>query len=376
MKVAFFSNFLNHHQVAFSDEMYKLLGGDYAFVATLPPDQEKLKGGGDYSRKRPYCICAYEGGENLIRAHVIALDYDVVLLGGDSMPFALTRSRTDKLTFEVAERWLKRGWRSLLSPRLLKWQWYYHTRYAHLPWYKLCSGAFAASDDARMFTYRNRCFRWGYFTKVEKFDSKRVSSGTGIVPRLIWCGRMIDWKHPEAAVFLAERLKDGHYHFHIDMYGDGVLLPQMKRLVRDLDLNSEVTFHGPVTNDVVNDAMRTGHLALLTSDRREGWGVVANEALSNGCLLVGSDEAGSVPYLIENGISGMVFRSRDWDDLFITVRKLLDDRAACEGIAENGYNRILNEWSPRTAAGRLVSLCDALLHDGSTPFLTGPCSEA
>ncbi len=34
MKITFYSNFLTHHQIPFSDEMQKLIGDGYKFVAT------------------------------------------------------------------------------------------------------------------------------------------------------------------------------------------------------------------------------------------------------------------------------------------------------------------------------------------------------
>ena len=59
MTFTFYSNFLNHHQVLIADELYRLLGEDFRFIATLPLDEKELKGGADYSN-RPYCILAGE----------------------------------------------------------------------------------------------------------------------------------------------------------------------------------------------------------------------------------------------------------------------------------------------------------------------------
>ena len=36
MKIAFFSNFLNHHQLPFCQEMIKILNDDFIFIATEP----------------------------------------------------------------------------------------------------------------------------------------------------------------------------------------------------------------------------------------------------------------------------------------------------------------------------------------------------
>ena len=45
VKVTFFSNFLNHHQLPFCIAMDRLTEGQFTFVATTPVPQERLKMG-------------------------------------------------------------------------------------------------------------------------------------------------------------------------------------------------------------------------------------------------------------------------------------------------------------------------------------------
>ena len=49
----------------------------------------------------------------------------------------------------------------------------------------------------------------------------------------------------------------------------------------------------------------------MTSNQEEGWGVVVNEAMNSGCVVIGSNLAGSVPYLIENGKNGLIYNCGD-----------------------------------------------------------------
>lgn len=41
---------------------------------------------------------------------------------------------------------------------------------------------------------------------------------------------------------------------------------------------------------------------------KKGWEAVANEAMSNGCVLAAADTIGSTPYLIKEGVTGFSFR--------------------------------------------------------------------
>ena len=42
MKVTFVSNYINHHQIPFSDALYERLGPDYCFVQTMPMEEERV----------------------------------------------------------------------------------------------------------------------------------------------------------------------------------------------------------------------------------------------------------------------------------------------------------------------------------------------
>ena len=44
-------------------------------------------------------------------------------------------------------------------------------------------------------------------------------------------------------------------------------------------------------------------------------GAVANESMSQGCVLVGSDAIGSIPFLVKHRQNGLVFRSCQVDSL-------------------------------------------------------------
>ena len=94
MTIAYFSNFINHHQVHLSDELYRLTGGNYYFVETLcMPDWLRKSGYQDYT-SRPYVIKAWEDKLQFDKAMALALESDVVLFGGvETLPFIKRRAK-------------------------------------------------------------------------------------------------------------------------------------------------------------------------------------------------------------------------------------------------------------------------------------------
>ena len=112
MIIAYFSNFLNHHQKLVADELASTEGIDYIFVETVPMYDWLKKGGyTDYSQVS-YVLRAWENEENRQKAIELAKTADVALFGGPEVLYleVIRAKNTDKISFEVSERWLKRGW--------------------------------------------------------------------------------------------------------------------------------------------------------------------------------------------------------------------------------------------------------------------------
>lgn len=387
MKLTFFWNYLNHHQVFIADAIYNLLGDNFLFVSTLARDEKELKGGMDYSN-RPYCILAAESEEAHRQAVLYAESSDVCVFGACSQEYAVIRAKRNphSLSFECGERWLKRGLLNVLSPVLRQWWLNYMRYYRKANFYKLCSSAFAAHDDELLGCYKGRHFKWGYFTKVDEefVEASNADVSTKGKVHILWCARFLLWKHPELVIELTAKLKEDGYDVAIDMYGDEPSTPsrntyprnQLLALINKLNVADIVTLIGNRPNSEILKAMQEGDIFLFTSDRLEGWGAVANESMSNGCVLVASDAIGSTHYLVKHKETGMIFRSCDLDSLYEQVKYLLDNPDVRRRISEAGRESMLKVWSPANAAKSLLQLIDDIQAGRETSITEGPCSKA
>ena len=380
MTIVFFSNFINHHQANVADELYRLTEGNYTFVELCPIYDWLLKGGYSNLSSRPYVLQAWKNQENMDKAITLLYNADVALFScPEAWKYEVLRAKTGKLTFDVSERWLKRGLLNLASPRLLKYFWYYHTVFAKHNVYKLCSSAFACNDHYKLHSFKNKCYKWGYFTKVDSnftVEALPDVSTSGTLHKLMWCARFLRWKHPEMPIQLAARLKAKNYKFKLAMYGSGVELEKTKRLAKSLGVDDVVSFMGNMPNEEILKVMRQHDIFLFTSDQNEGWGAVANEAMSNGCAIVASDSIGSIPFLVKDGENGCVFKSCDLDSLCNKVEYLLDNDSKRQSIAKNAYYTMRDIWSPRNAAMNFLKLVDDLQNSKGISIEEGPCSKA
>lgn len=391
MKLIFYSIILNNHQANVADELWRLLGEDYRFVELEKPNKADGKGGTEDYASRPYLIKAWASAEAWREAMRLSRTAECCVFSGlSALPFAKTRMAEGLLSFDMSERWMKRGWPNVLSPAIRKMvAAYWLGGWRKKPIFKLCNGAFVAGDQHSLNTYKGKCFKWGYFTKVEELDveASPYVSTPDTMP-LMWCSRYLKWKHPELPVLLAKRLKDKGHKFRIDMYGTGEILMKTKELSYALGVNDVVQFMGIMPNEQLLAEMRSHTIFLFTSDRNEGWGAVANESMANGCVPVVSNAIGSAPYLIQNGENGFMFRSaatntsfrnpdkKALDDLTEKVERLLTNKEMVRQMRRNAVATMRDLWSPRHAAQSLLQLIDDLQHGRETSIKDGPCSRA
>lgn len=388
MKLVFYTNYLNHHQVGLADELYHLLGEEFRFVATLPRNRKQMKGGLDYSM-RPYCILAAESENAKEEASSLAREADTCVFGACSQEYAVERAKMNPkcLSFEMGERWLKHGCLTIGSPVFRKWAWNYFRYFRKANFHKLCCSSFTAGDDIRLHAYRGKHYKWGYFTSVEEYFVKPSMQDVltkGNV-RILWCARFLLLKHPELVIQLAAKLKEDGYDFAIDMYGDEGHLAshdkvyprkKLEELIEKMGVEDVVTLKGSRPNSEILMAMKDGDIFLFTSDRLEGWGAVANESMANGCVLVASDAIGSTHYLVKHKETGMIFRSCDLDSLYEQVKYLLDNPDVRKQISEAGRESMIKLWSPANAAKSLLQLIEDIQAGYETSIVEGPCSIA
>lgn len=376
MTVTFISNYINHHQIPFSNACYELLGEEYHFIQTQPMEQERLSMG--WSREGEtlsYVLFLYEN-EEFCRKLIMESD---VLLAGWSGREDLVEERLNagKLTIRISERLYREGQWKMISPRGLFHKYKEHTRYRKKPAYLLCAGAYVASDFHLIHAYPGKMFKWGYFPEVrhyEKDELRKMKLSDGQI-HIVWAGRFIPLKHPEYMVMLAKSLK-GKTEFHIHMAGGGEMEEELKRLSREYDVENEITFYGFQRPEEVRSIMEKCQIHIFTSNHLEGWGAVVNEAMNSGCAVVANVQAGAVPYLIKHRENGMIYLEGSYEKMEEAVSFLLENPKEMERMGKNAYETITRLWNAPYAAGELLRMIKELKEGSFTPPKEGPLSPA
>jgi glycosyltransferase involved in cell wall biosynthesis len=374
--LVFISNYMNHHQRPFCEELYKRFGESFCFISLKDMSDERRSLGYTDMNHLPFVCSVSDGSITLEEAERLCMTCDVLLVGSAEDRWFTKRLKAGKITVKFSERFFRKGkglrhflWDLLSGMRHIR-------RFQKYPLYFLCASAYTARDVNRFANFRNRTFRWGYFPKASWHEDVNSMIRKKNANSLIWVARYLDWKHPEAAIYVAKRLLQDGYDFTLEMLGNGPLLEQTRNQVQDNGLADRVLVRGAVAVEEVRKRMEQSQIFLFTSDQNEGWGAVLNEAMTSCCAVVSSDAAGATNFLVSHEENGFVFPSGDWEALYKNVKRLLDDSALRERIAVNAYCTIHDQWNAEVAAERLCVWIDCL-KEGKNPnglFESGPCS--
>lgn len=366
MKITFVSNYINHHQIPLAEELYAALGEDYRFIQTEEMEEERVNMGWDsHTDNLPYLLKYYE--KEQVCKELIA-DSDIVVFGGtDDESYITERLKAHKPVIRCSERLYKEGQWKAISPRGLRKKYLDHTRYRNQPVYLLCAGAYVPSDFHIVRAYPGKMFMWGYFPPFVEYDIDELmeKKKANKVPRILWSGRFIDWKHPMDAVILAESLKKEGIAFEMVMVGGGAQENLLKEKIAAKGLEDVIRMTGFLNPDDVRKEMEQADIFLFTSDYKEGWGAVLNEAMNSGCAVVANVAAGSTMYLIDHIKNGYIYPNGNVKHMIKRVKHLLDRPILRERMGRNAYETMERIWNPKIAAEKLLDICKKIMGDES-----------
>lgn len=378
MTITFISNYINHHQIPFSNALYELLGEDYHFIQTQPMEAERLAmGWSNQGEALPYVLLLEEQEAECRR---LILESDVLLAGWSGREdLVQERMLQGKLTVRITERIYREGQWKAISPKGLCSKYKEHIRFRNSNAYLLCAGAYVASDFKLIKAYPDKMYRFGYFPETKYYSEDQLSgmkAGSGRTD-IVWAARFIPLKHPEYMLELAKNLKNNPVgDFHIHMVGGGELEEEMKALAQTYGVEDVITFYGFKSPEEVREIMEKCHLQIFTSNYLEGWGAVLNEAMNSGCVPVANVQAGAVPYLIRHGENGMVYPDDSYPKMEEVVRYLMTHPEEVQSMSRSAYDTITEQWNAKEAAGRLLTMIKGWQEGEVCPPKEGPLSPA
>lgn len=377
ISIVFISNFFNHHEKFFCDEISRNPDVDFNFIQTMRMDEERINlGWGIDISSIPYCVCSY--GENGEKENAFRLcdEADVLILGSAPYEFIAKRVRENKLTFYYAERLFRKSLLHMLYPptffRVLK-------RFI-IPgnksnFYLLAASGYTAWDTSRILAFNDRRYKWGHFINVT-YPKGRKRKEDNAKLHLLWVGRFLKLKHPDYPIHIAKTLKQKNIPFILDFIGSGEQENKMRNLILRFQLEDIVIIHGAMKPTEVRAYMEKADIYMFTSDFNEGWGAVLGESMASGCAVVTSHGIGATPFLVQHLQNGLIYETGNYESFERNVLKLVESKKLREQLSWNAIDTMQNLWNPKVAAERFYLLVREIIHTGKPMYFDkGPISK-
>ncbi|MEV4710233.1 stealth conserved region 3 domain-containing protein [Micromonospora sp. NPDC049374] len=142
-------------------------------------------------------------------------------------------------------------------------------------------------------------------------------------PVVAIAGRMVPEKRIDHAIRAFGKVAAAHPDWTLRVYGDGPLLPEMRRLAADLGLHNNVQLVG--ATDRMTEEWAKASVALLSSRDGEALPLVLLEAFAAGVPAVSYDIQTGPAEIITHGVDGLLVSAGDEDQLAQALTQLVAD---------------------------------------------------
>ncbi len=159
-------------------------------------------------------------------------------------------------------------------------------------------------------------------------------------PRMIFaCRQLFPRKGIRFLIEAVAKLRPKYPDINLIIAGDGFERPTLEKLAKDRGLGDRTQFLGWMANKDLPQYYRGCAVSVIPS-LEEGFGIPAAEAMGCETPVVASD-AGGLPEVVENGVTGFVVPKGDADALAAAIDRLLADADLRKRMGKAGRARAL-----------------------------------
>jgi glycosyltransferase involved in cell wall biosynthesis len=175
--------------------------------------------------------------------------------------------------------------------------------------------------------------------------------------RLVQAGRLVQKKGLPVTLRAFASFLKRYPNASLIIAGEGPLLGELQRLVRELKIDDRVSFPGFILQEQLRDLYYTSHIFLHPSEtgpdgNQEGIPNSMLEAMASG-LPVFATQHGGIPEAIKNGVSGVLVPERDDEELARALLSAVQDPGFLLRIARNGAEVVRKNFDLNAQARRL-----------------------
>jgi len=189
----------------------------------------------------------------------------------------------------------------------------------------------------------------------EKFTSEKN--------KIILCvGRLTEVKGIEYLIRSISLIKTKKIHLLI--VGEGVLLEELKKLTKSLEIEDKVTFFGAASRDELSLLYDISDVFVLSSivtseGATEGTGLVILEAMESGLPVIASS-VGGITETIQHEQNGLLVNEKNPSAIAKSIERILSDNSFKDKLIKNSKITV-NEFNPNTIAQKYQDIFKRIL---------------
>ncbi len=192
---------------------------------------------------------------------------------------------------------------------------------------------------------------------VESFGESAEKSVSNPV-RIGSLGRLVEKKGFDVLIRSCKFLQDSGLAFQLEIAGNGPLEEELKTLTRELGLENEIRFIGPIAHDQVFGWLKDLDLFALAAkkDRNndmDGIPVALMEAMQAGTPAISTRVSG-IPELIENERTGLLVEPNQPEKFAEAILNIVRDEALRKTVVQGGREKIRAEFNLQTNTDKLI----------------------
>jgi phosphatidyl-myo-inositol dimannoside synthase len=170
--------------------------------------------------------------------------------------------------------------------------------------------------------------------ELNKTSLEKVESLLKIkTPRLITVSRFDKRKNHEKVIMALRNLKQLYPDIIYICVGYGDEEKNLKKLIKELDLSSQVMFFKDISNELKNSLLAKSDIFVMPSiiDKKsvEGFGIAYVEAAQHGVPSLGGKDGGASDAINHNN-TGLICNGNNLDDIYSSLNSMIENKKYLE----------------------------------------------
>lgn len=201
---------------------------------------------------------------------------------------------------------------------------------------------FAVVSQSTLDEFKERHFNISNFTivpnAIEPANFPMKIGKKAEKPTIAYFGRLKKYKSVDHLFFAFKNVLNIVPDAQLCIMGRGDFQPYLEKLAGELNISDKVVFHGYVTEEEKINLLSLAHCAVNTS-MKEGWGITNIEANACGTPVISANSPG-LRDSVKNGISGLLYKYADINELSDNIIKILTNQNLLNSLSEGAV-----EWA-------------------------------